>query len=70
LARLKWSILKSVRLPLQEWGRIGEDRGSKETDGCPLTGILESSNNGLELGLQTAGTGDTMGGDIWLVIGT
>jgi hypothetical protein len=21
-------------------GRVGEDRGSKETDGCPLTGGL------------------------------
>jgi hypothetical protein len=21
-------------------GRVGEDRGSKETDGCPLTTIL------------------------------
>jgi hypothetical protein len=20
-------------------GRVGEDRGSKETDGCPLTGV-------------------------------
>jgi hypothetical protein len=21
-------------------GRVGEDRGSKETDGCPLTGSM------------------------------
>jgi hypothetical protein len=22
-------------------GRVGEDRGSKETDGCPLTDMVE-----------------------------
>jgi hypothetical protein len=29
-------------------GRVGEDRGSKETDGCPLTGwgnILKNKGN-------------------------
>jgi hypothetical protein len=33
-------------------------------------GILEPSNNSLELGLWTEGAGDAMGGDIWPVIGT
>jgi hypothetical protein len=24
-------------------GRVGEDRGSKEMDGCPLTGVMRVS---------------------------
>jgi hypothetical protein len=26
-------------------GRVGEDRGSKETDGCPLTEVVNPTRN-------------------------
>jgi hypothetical protein len=25
-------------------GRVGEDRGNKETDGCPLTGVVGATD--------------------------
>jgi hypothetical protein len=34
-------------------GRVGEDRGSKETDGCPLTGVIISHNK-VEMNLGVA----------------
>jgi hypothetical protein len=36
-------------------GRVWEDRGSKETDRCPLTLVVEAG--GMVVGAATAGTG-------------
>jgi hypothetical protein len=44
--------------------------GDTVGDILPVMGILESSNNGLELGLQTTDSEDAMGGDVCPVLGT
>jgi hypothetical protein len=31
-------------------GRVGEDRGSKETDGCPLTAMLDIKQQIIDAG--------------------
>jgi hypothetical protein len=36
-------------------GRVGEDRGSKEMDGCPLTQYLPSQGKSKENALRTLG---------------
>jgi hypothetical protein len=37
-------------------GRVGEDRGSKETDGCPLTGTIDICGILLDIGMHAVNT--------------
>jgi hypothetical protein len=42
-------------------GRVGEDRGSKETDGCPLTGSSNSKDGSNDID-DDGGNGNNGGG--------